>query len=267
MDKDNLKETAIIRLSEFETIINKVEDKLKNETQKQIWTGKHRNTFQYCAVYKDAATGTIKRRYINKAKKEKLRQALQVEYLFKTLPLLKRCQKALKSFILNYDLLKIINLYTKMPQSKKQFVTPFIYDDKSFVEKWEGQTYERMAVSTDTFITLKKEAVRSKSEHIIANLLYQKNVPYHYEFPLKLKNGIVLHPDFYCLNRRTRQTFYWEHLGMMTNRDYADDFVQRLSQYSQNSIFPGKNLLITAESDSHPLNTRDVERLINAFLT
>lgn len=267
MEKDNLKESAIIRLSEFETVIAKVEEKLKDETPKQIWTGKHGNTFQYCAIYKDETTGIIKRRYINKTKKEKLRQALQVEYLFKSLPLLKRCEKALKSFIQNYDFLKILNLYAKMPQSKKQFVTPFIYDDKTFVEKWQAQDYERKPVSVDTFITLKKEAVRSKSEHIIANLLCQKNVPYHYEFPLKLKNGGILHPDFYCLNRRTRQVFYWEHFGMMTNRDYANDFVQRLSQYSQNNIFPGKNLLITTESDTHPLNTRDVERLINTFLT
>ena len=267
MDKDNLKETAIIRMDELEAIIGKVEEKLKNETQMQIWTGKHGKTFQYCAIYKDPEAGTIRRRYINKTKKDKLRKALQAEYLFKTLPLLKRCKKALKSFILNYDFLKIINLYQKMPQSKKEFVTPLIYDDKSFAERWQSQVYEPKPVSVDTFTTHKNEKVRSKSENLIANLLYQKNVPYHYEYPLKLKNGVTVHPDFYCLNRRTRQAFYWEHFGMMTSRDYANDFVQRLSQYSQNNIFPGKNLLITTESDTHPLNTKDAERLINTFLT
>ena len=267
MDKDNLKETAIIKMQELEKNITMVQEKLKNEKPEQIWSYKHGKSYQYCTIIKNAATGEQKRTYIRKAKTVGLKRAFQIEYLFKSLKVLKNNYNALNTFTNQYDCNKLINAYAKMPQSKKQFVTPFIYDDKSFVEKWEGQTYERMAVSTDTFITLKKEAVRSKSEHIIANLLYQKNVPYHYEFPLKLKNGIVLHPDFYCLNRRTRQTFYWEHLGMMTNRDYADDFVQRLSQYSQNNIFPGKNLLITAESDSHPLNTRDVERLINAFLT
>ena len=254
-------------MEEFDAIIAKVEDRLKNDTKRQIWSGKHGNTFQYCSIFKDPATGTIKRRYINKAKKEKLKQFLQAEYLFKSLPLLKRCKKALKSFILHYDFLKIINLYQKMPQSKKIFVTPFIYDDKSFVEKWQSQIYERKPVSVDVYTTMKNEAVRSKSEHIIANLLYQKNVPYHYEYPLKLKNGSTIHPDFYCLNRRTRQTFYWEHFGMMTSRDYANDFVQRLFQYSQNNIFLGKNLLITTESDTHPLNTKDAVRLINTFLT
>ena len=267
MDKDNLKESAIIKMQELEKNIAMVQEKLKNEKPEQIWSYRHGKSYQYCTITKDIATGEQKRTYIRKAKITGLKRAFQIEYLFKSLEVLKKNCKALNAFTNQYDCNKLIKAYEKMPQSKKQFVTPFIYDDKTFVEKWQAQDYERKPVSIDTVITLKKEAVRSKSEHIIANLLCQKNVPYHYEFPLKLKNGGILHPDFYCLNRRTRQVFYWEHFGMMANRDYANDFVQRLSQYSQNNIFPGKNLLITTESDTHPLNTRDVERLINTFLT
>lgn len=267
MDKDNLKEAAIIIMQEVEKNLTMMEEKLQNQKPVQIWSYRHGKTYQYCAITRDAATGKPKRTYIPKAKIAGLKGAFQIEYLFKAGVILKKNCKALKSFIKQYDSNKLIKLYEKMPQGKKQFVTPLIYDDKTFAEKWQAQTYERKPIPIDTFTTLKKEVVRSKSEHIIANLLYQKNIPYHYEFPCKLKNGVVIHPDFYCLNKRTRQTFYWEHLGMMTSRDYANDFVQRLSQYSQNNIFPGKNLLITAESDTHPLNTRDVERLINTFLT
>lgn len=266
METDNLRETAKFRLLEFEALISKVEEKLKNETQRQIWTCKHSNTYQFYSVYRDPKTGTIKRHYIKRIKKSELRHSLQVEYLFKALPLLKRCVKALKSFISSYDCKAFINLYDKMPQSKKEIVTPLMYDDKTFIEKWQNQIYERKPVQINTFITIKKEAVRSKSEHIIANTLYHNEVPYHYELPLKFKNGLVIYPDFYCLNKRTRQAFYWEHFGMMTDRQYANDFVQRLSQYSQNNIFPGKNLIITTESENHPLNTSDVERLINTFL-
>lgn len=267
MNKSNLRESAVLQLQEVQRHIVFVEEKLKNVRNEKIWCYRHGKNFQYCTNTKDPTTGEGKRRYIAKAKIAGLKNVFQNEYYFKILPHLQKNLKALMDFVKQYDDLQLIQAYEKMPPAKKMYVTPFIYDDKSFAANWQAQVYERRPVASETFVTRNKEIVRSKSELIIANLLQENGVPYHYEFPLKLKNGVVLHPDFYCLNRRTRQSFYWEHFGMMTSRDYANDFVQRLSQYSQNNIFPGKNLLITTESDMHPLNTRDVERLIKSFLT
>ena len=191
MNKSNLRESALLQLQEVQRHIVFVEEKLKNVRNEKIWCYRHGKNFQYCTNTKDPATGAGKRCYIAKAKIAGLKNVFQNEYYFKILPHLQKNLKALMDFVKQYDDLQLIQAYEKMPPAKKIYVTPFIYDDKSFA----------------------------------AN----------------------------C--------------GMMTSRDYANDFVQRLSQYSQNNIFPGKNLLITTESDIHPLNTRDVERLIKSFLT
>ena len=97
-------------------------------------------------------------------------------------------------------------------------------------------------------------------------MLNAKGVPYHYEFPVTVRSGLVLYPDFFCLNKRTRQEVYWEHCGMMDDPEYTSGLVKRLSLYSQKNIIPGKNLILTMETAELPLNTKEVEKVIAAFL-
>ena len=72
------------------------------------------------------------------------------------------------------------------------------------------------------------ELVRSKSEVLIANYLLHANVPYIYELPIVLDNRII-HPDFTVLNVRTREILYWEHLGMMDNKEYIESALAKIA--------------------------------------
>ena len=113
--------------------------------------------------------------------------------------------------------------------------------------------------------------MRSKSEVIIADALLRSGVPYCYEVPLKLKRigesgNVTFHPDFLCLNVRTRREFYWEHFGMMDDADYKDNAVGKLNLYAENGFLPGRNLIITMESGVESLDTRVVEKMIKEFL-
>ena len=92
-------------------------------------------------------------------------------------------------------------------------------------------------------------------------------IPYRYEYPMRLKNGITVHPDFLCLNVRTRQEFYWEHFGMMTTPDYAQKAIHKIQQYSDNHLLPGINLIITMETATSTLNLRYIEQQIKTYLT
>ena len=68
-------------------------------------------------------------------------------------------------------------------------------------------------------ITQKGEPVISKSEVIIANILYsyeQKGMlTYAYENRLVLNSGRTLKPDFTIVDLQTGRRFYWEHLGLL----------------------------------------------------
>jgi hypothetical protein len=102
-------------------------------------------------------------------------------------------------------------------------------------------------------------------------------VPYRYEFPLLMdKNANYpdfsdydfcrLHPDFYCLNLRTRGEFAWEHFGMMDDLEYAARAAEKIQLYQENGFFPGKNLIITMETSKKPLSSRGLKNLIKEYL-
>lgn len=108
--------------------------------------------------------------------------------------------------------------------------------------------------------------MRSKSEKILADKLYAMNIPYVYEIPLYLRGYGDVRPDFMVLNKRTRKEYYWEHLGMMDDREYCEKTIRKIECYEKNGIFPGKNLLLTYETEMHPLNGRVVEEIIREYL-
>ena len=82
------------------------------------------------------------------------------------------------------------------------------------MQKWCAESYETNSSHPENLIhtTLAGHKVRSKSEVIIANLLYTNHIPYRYEAALAL-NELTVYPDFTILHPTTQQFFYWEHFG------------------------------------------------------
>ena len=125
---------------------------------------------------------------------------------------------------------------------------------------------KRMQIETD-----KCEMVRSKSEVIMANILYQyrKDLLYKYERPLEvMMAGKVqtMHPDFTILNLHTGIICYWEHAGRMDDSRYANQFVQKMNLYLENDIFQGENLIVTYETMNFPLNIQNVKTIIQRLV-
>ena len=92
------------------------------------------------------------------------------------------------------------------------------------IQKWCAESYETNSSHPENLIhtTLAGHKVRSKSEVIIANLLYTNHIPYRYEAALAL-NELTVYPDFTILHPTTQQFFYWEHFGMMDKNNYCED--------------------------------------------
>ena len=163
---------------------------------------------------------------------------------------------------------KIANLYSKMSHTRQQLVTPATLTDTQYIEEWLSVTWQDRPFSeppTD-YTSAANEQFRSKSEVIIADTLKRMNIPYRYEYPLELKDGRTFYPDFLCLNVHTRQEYYWEHFGMMDDPEYLERTIQKLKTYSENKIIPGKNLIITMETQATPINLKQIETLIKEFL-
>lgn len=174
-----------------------------------------------------------------------------------------RCIKVLRKEEVLLDLRKV---YEAFPSQLKALIKPIEQLDDTYAKQWQKTNYATMGRQVNTNLRTKKgEFVRSKSELIIANKLYDAGLPYHYE-TLFMKDQFIAYPDFYILNPRTRKEFYWEHFGLMSRQDYLNDSLHKIEEYSKWGIIQGDNLIVTYESAEHQLNTDYVDKLIRTFL-
>ncbi len=139
-------------------------------------------------------------------------------------------------------------------------------------EKWMQEkpfAENTIAIETPNY-SIRGDALRSKSEVIIADSLFKVNIAYKNEFAIKLwdpftKREVVRFPDFTIRHPRTGKIILWEHLGIMDEEDYATKACNKLQLYAENGFNVGDNLIITMESSGAPLSSRYVNHLIRKF--
>ena len=106
--------------------------------------------------------------------------------------------------------------------------------------------------------------VRSKSEVIIANMLFDSGITYEYEEEVTLNNSVVVHPDFTI--HKGGKTIYWEHLGMLQKADYRKSWDLKQKTYKENDIIEGENLIISKDGLNGSLDSQEIDRLIKEYL-
>ena len=159
-------------------------------------------------------------------------------------------------------------IYDLLSPARRALVVPMNEPDDAFAARWKSISYQEpdITASSSDLITENGERVRSKSEWIIANLLAKSGIPYRYEYSIYLNGLGTVYPDFTALNVRLRKEIIWEHLGMMDDPEYADRTVRKINAYNLNGYFFGDNLIFTAETLQHPINTHQVQTLIEHYL-
>jgi predicted nuclease of restriction endonuclease-like RecB superfamily len=107
---------------------------------------------------------------------------------------------------------------------------------------------EKKAFKSEGLIykTLKGSLVRSKSEVIIANLLFLSGIEYDYEKLRKCPNKNII-PDFTIITM-SKKEIIWEHLGKNTD-NYFENNSEKIYNYIKCGFMPGINLFFSNEQD------------------
>ena len=163
------------------------------------------------------------------------------------------------------------DVMSTMPESLRRYIAPNPATDEGFIAMWSRPSPKRFYkgdVPKDSpHYTMRGEHVRSKSEILIADRLYCRGVPYHYELAFSPNEGVsIRHPDFTVLNTRTLEEFYWEHLGKMDDPNYSVKSKEKVEWFAAYGIVPGRRLIVTFETSTSPLDTRYVDKLIELYL-
>lgn len=102
--------------------------------------------------------------------------------------------------------------------------------------------------------------VRSKSEVIIANILFRSGIEFQYEERLYYNENQWKEPDFTI--KHNGKTWYLEHLGLLDNENYNENWQEKKQIYKDLGVF--ENVLTTTES---PVLSSKVNDIINKLLT
>ncbi len=205
--------------------------------------------------------------YLGKDKEDEIKALIQKKL---DLELLKAAQKekdALETAIKRLGPKTREQIWNEFPEVYKRLIKPDESLKAGYIQEWLNKWPLIKQDKEHTFLTEKGDYVRSKSEYIIANLLYKANIPYWYEYELRFEHGqFRYNPDFTILNTNTLKTIYWEHFGMMDDISYFAGTKEKLEIYHEYGIKLGQNLIVTFETAKCPLNIKHVIRLINEYL-
>lgn len=253
------------KVKELDGYIIKAEKSLQKAPEGTLVLSKSNGVMQY---FHKTEINQKKGTYIP-TKNSKLITALaQKDYDTRFLKTIKEQKKKLCQAIKLLSDIDFSKTYSKLSEARKKFVNPYVLPEQEYAEQWERVQYEGKEFSEDTPVltTERGERVRSKTEKILADKFYSMGIPYRYEYPVKLKGYGIVYPDFTLLNIRERKEVYLEHFGMMDNPEYCQKAIQKLDTYAKNGIFIGKNLLVTFETFRHPLDAKNVEKILQELI-
>jgi len=221
----NLKRISDIKNIDIETIYN------STKTKNVITTLKKNK------IFADKLFNKIYKSYFeNEIKVEKFDKCLIVENLYKELS--------------EEQIFKIQQNLEKKQQYKHELLDYFVYLLDNYTNSKELHQEIGLYLGVNKFdlnkiyTTQKGDLVRSKSEIIIANMLYTSKVSYEYEKEIIIDNQKLL-PDFTI--EFGGQTYFWEHLGLIGVESYDKHWIKKKNIYDKNY----KNqLIVTYESSN-----------------
>lgn len=253
-------------LNECCNMIEKAEKRISRNSEYRgikVFCHKRKNGYQYYLLKPDN-----KRKYLKKSEYEMVQKVLQLGYDEEVLKALRDKKHILERFLAKYKPDSLETMYTGLSDGRKAMIKTIRPTDEEFIEEWYKSFIvdENSYPKETSYRTDRGESVRSKSEKIIADILYKYRIPYVYEPKFKLNNGKYLFPDFALLDLKARKTIYWEHFGLASDGEYASKAMTKLGVYENEGFVIGRDLLFSVESSETPLNIKVIERKVRAIL-
>ena len=255
---------------------NKPTSKIK--PKEKIRVCKEKGHFKYYIITGPRDTNG---KFIPKKKWNTACKIIQQEYEEKLNQFLKKSHSLLGKIGTFFEENSVEKIIAEIHPGRKALLLPALpqalLPKELFVAQWLAKPYKELpfAEGAPEYFTSNGTRVRSKSEVIIADALTRGGIPFRYEQALTLEcsakssrgpREVTLHPDFTCLNPRTRSEFIWEHFGLMSDPDYAHNAILKITEYAASGYVLGKKLIATFEDGETPLSTKLVQTYIEEYL-
>ncbi|MBP5633242.1 MAG: hypothetical protein J6Y21_10835 [Clostridia bacterium] len=229
---------------------------------------KRKNGHVYYYIRHDAHNSNGK--YLPRANIRLIRNLAQKEYDEKALSAIDAELSVIKSCRRHWCELPVTPVemvYDEIPDELKEMVMPLTESDKLFIKRWNESEFEQLKYKEEEkkYATERGDLVRSKSEMVIANLLFKKGIPYRYECALQIC-GRIVYPDFTVLDVKKRKEIYWDHFGVVDDYDYAVKALRKMRDYSLAGLITENRIIVTAETSDESLDSGKISSMINELV-
>lgn len=244
-------------ISYYEQIIHLCHKKLKNIPDGTLQISSANGFTRYYLRFGG------QKKYITHKNSSLLRKLAEKEYYTKLDQNVKQRLFHLKLLINLYENNSLSSVYENLhPEKRKLFVND-LPTPENLVETFKNAEYNKNSLDPGSkHITSFGEAMRSKSEVIIAETLHNMDIPYHYEELLAMNDGTFFYPDFTLYDAENRRKIYWEHFGMLDNEAYSQSAMLKIVKYAENGITIGDNLICTFETTDFKFPTEAIKALL-----
>jgi len=245
----------------LEEKIERLSKEIKKLPEGKLIVAQSKNSYKwYCS---DGHT----KKYIKKQEKELAAALAKKKYLTLQLEEAIHEKRAIQFYLEHHveEIPKSIQLITESEEYRNLLSTVFEVERED-LRRWMRETYEKNPHFPEklTHKTSTGEYVRSKSEAIIHSYLTSYKIPFRYECVLRLGKH-TYYPDFTIRHPKTGEYIYFEHFGKMDDPQYARKAFKKLEVYQEHGIIPGKNLIMTFETEQNPLSVAMVEKIIEYY--
>lgn len=241
----------------------------KMNTHQVIFSSQPTSNYNWASVLADEGTSDLELAYaltVHKAQGSEFGKAILVlgepsGLLSKELLYTAITRQKDKLVILYNDGAYRLRDYSSMACSEVARRFTCLFDVPNIVE-YKKKYYEQALIHR----TLKGDLVRSKSEVIIANMLYESGIEYEYEKELDLGEDGIRIPDFTIEDAESGNCFYWEHCGMLGDAGYNKHWKEKKALYKKHDIVEEDNLIVSRDSLNGGIDSAEIMRLIEKYL-
>ncbi len=210
------------------------------------------------------------KKYIPKKNRQLAEKLALKKYLSCKIENLKKEENALNAYISQYNYQKMKNPEELIWEDSRYYelLSPYLKPKSKELAEWLAAPYDKNEYKIERLKHKSRtgKMVRSKSEALIDEMLFEAKIPFRYECALNL-GGCIIYPDFTIRHPKTGEKYFWEHCGMMDDIDYVRKLCSKIEMYAINGIIPSVNLILTYETKEHPLDYEMVEKIIEFYFS
>lgn len=207
------------------------------------------------------------KRRLSLAGKPDLAAALiRKQYAEAELQLLKKDVTVITELLQRYNPVDYQSVLELLPEKYRQFERSQYMEGRAKTQdSWMHMPYKQSDYHPKQKVHATSQGlfVRSKSEVLLAEKLYEMKIPFRYEQTMKIGKFTVA-PDFTC--NVQKQLVYIEHCGLTGNAEYMKHHKWKMELYESVGIVPWKNLIVTYEDENGFINLAVMEAQMKAML-